>query len=77
MFKIQAIILLCCFKLSSIEANCQTYIEKDKKAIYFVGRSTNFKAGIIAKEFNTIDTTLTHIGIGIFINEALKIYNVS
>jgi hypothetical protein len=77
MFKIQAIILFCCLVLLSIECSCQIYLEKDQKALYFVGRSTSFKAGIIAKEFNSIDTTLTHIGIGMFINDTLKIYNVS
>jgi hypothetical protein len=45
--------------------------------VYIVGRSTKRKKDIIAKEFNIINKTLTHIGVGIFENNMLRIYSIS
>ena len=76
MFKIQALILVTLLTFTN-DALSQAYPKWDNQHIYLVGRSTSFKAGVIAKEFNIKDTMLTHIGLGIFINDTFKIYNVS
>ncbi len=77
MYKIQTLILIWLFVYFPFNSHSQIPKIKSVNKIFFVGRSTNFKAGIIAKEFNICDTTLTHVGIGIYSNDTLKVYNVS
>ena len=77
MFKIRIIAICLILLLLTIESNCQNNIKWSNKMIYFVCRGTSHKVGLIAKEFNLKDSSLTHIGLGIFINDSLKIFNVS
>ena len=48
-----------------------------KNAIYFVGRGTLSKKELIGDRFNKYNKQLTHLGLGIVINDTLMIYNVS
>lgn len=48
-----------------------------ENAIYLVCRSSKQKISFIAKDFNLLDSLITHIGIGIFENNELVVYNVS
>lgn len=45
--------------------------------IYLICRGTKNKQNLIAKNFNITNKEITHIGIGIYENESLKIFNVS
>lgn len=46
-------------------------------SIYIVGRSTEHKLNIIARDFNLKNPSLTHIGIGLLQDSSFKIYNIS
>lgn len=48
-----------------------------KNEIYIFARSTESKINIIAEDFNLRDKFITHLGIGYFENDSIKIYNVS
>lgn len=65
--------LLILIKLSTLAQKSKL----KKNYIYFVCRSTKYKNEIIAKDFNIKDTIITHIGLGIYLNNELSIYNVS
>ena len=58
----------------SFSSNCQVF---KKNAIYFVGRGTLSKKELIGDRFNQYNKQLTHLGLGIVINDTLMIYNVS
>lgn len=45
--------------------------------VYLICRGTRNKQNFIAKQFNTINTEITHIGVGIYENKVLKIFNIS
>ena len=55
-------------------SRCQTYSENK---IYLVGRGTLSKKKLIGDGFNLKNNNLTHIGIGVFDNNEMMIYNVS
>ena len=58
--------------------NISTYSQNfKKKSIYLVCRGTLSKKELIGEKFNMSNKNITHIGIGLFINNQMKIYNVS
>lgn len=58
--------------------NISTYSQDFKKnSIYLVCRGTLSKKDLIGEKFNLSNKNITHIGIGLYINNQLKIYNVS
>jgi hypothetical protein len=67
--------LLLCIILTPVLLNSQIIFKKD--AIYIFARSTEHKVNIIAEDFNLQDKQITHIGIGYFENDSIKIFNVS
>ena len=69
--KLKTILFLLILSFSS---NCQVF---KKNAIYFVGRGTLSKKELIGDRFNQYNKQLTHLGLGIVINDTLMIYNVS
>jgi hypothetical protein len=46
-------------------------------SLYIICRGTKSKAGVIAKQFNIIDSVVTHVGIGYIDEGVLKIVNVT
>ena len=66
---------LFCIILTPVLLNSQILFKKD--AIYIFARSTEHKVNIIAEDFNLQDKQITHIGIGYFENDSIKIFNVS
>lgn len=77
---------LCLFLLSnnlSRAQRCNDISEQNlpvhftEEMIYIVCRGTKSKQGIISKNFNLLDKNITHIGIGIFIKNKFKVYNVT
>lgn len=48
-----------------------------KNTIYLVCRGTKKKSGLIAEKYNLNDRKSTHVGIGFFENDELKIYHVT
>lgn len=65
------------FFLSFFFANAQVPLLKNNNSIYIITRSTEHKRGIIAKDFNLLDSLSTHVGIGFLENDTLKLYNIS
>ena len=60
--------------IMSFSSYCQVF---KKNAIYFVGRGTLSKKELIGDRFNQYNKQLTHLGIGIVVNDTLIVYNVS
>ena len=58
----------------SITVQSQTF---RKNTIYILGRGTLSKKEFIGEKFNIENKNLTHLGLGLFVNDTLKIYNVS
>lgn len=52
-------------------------IKFEQKTIYIFCRGTKAKSGLIAEKFNSIDRKITHVGIGYYDKDELKIYNVT
>lgn len=52
-------------------------ISYSESSIYILGRSTTRKRRIIAGDFNIKDSLLTHIAIGLYQQQDLKIYNIT
>jgi len=48
----------------------------EKKFAYLIFRSTENKINIIAKDFNISDTLMTHVGLGIYFENKIMIYNI-
>ncbi|MEO7922659.1 MAG: hypothetical protein ABIR30_03215 [Chitinophagaceae bacterium] len=51
--------------------------EFSKKNIYLFCRGTKAKSGLIARNFNRADTSVTHVGIGFYDGESFRIFNVT
>ena len=68
-------LLMICILLISNIINAQVNYKKDN--IYIFARSTKSKVNFIAEDFNLNDKFITHIGIGYYENDTIKIYNVS
>lgn len=66
--------MICILLISNI-INAQVNYKKDN--IYIFARSTKSKVNFIAEDFNLNDKFITHIGIGYYENDTIKIYNVS
>lgn len=48
----------------------------EKKFVYLFFRSTENKINIIAKDFNINDTLMTHVGLGVYSENKIMIYNI-
>lgn len=48
----------------------------ENNQIYLVCRGTRSKSSLIAEKFNLIDTNITHVGLGMKINNNLFIYHI-
>ncbi len=66
--------MICILLISNI-VNAQVNYKKNN--IYIFARSTKSKVNFIAEDFNLNDKFITHIGIGYYENDTIKIYNVS
>lgn len=51
-------------------------IHKDRHAVFLVCRATKAKTNLITRTFNSRDSTITHVAIGIIRNGKFKIYSV-
>lgn len=61
----------------SIHLILNSQIKYNNNEVYIFARSTESKINIIAEDFNLKDKFITHIGIGYFENDSIKIFNVS
>lgn len=64
----------------SIDASSQDAfkdLKLEQHTIYLICRATRAKSGLIAEKFNSMDKKITHVGIGYFDTDGLKIYNVT
>lgn len=52
-------------------------ISYSESSIYILGRSTTRKRRIIARDFNVNNPLLTHIAIGLYQQQELRIYNIT
>lgn len=52
-------------------------VSYSESSIYILGRSTTSKRRIIARDFNIQNPLLTHIGIGLYQHQRLRIYNIT
>lgn len=52
-------------------------VSYSESSIYIFGRSTTRKRRIIARDFNIQNPLLTHIGIGLYQQQKLRIYNIT
>lgn len=62
-----------CFSQNQFPINYK-FVEND---CYIIARGTTSKQEFISKKFNSINDSITHIGIGLFYNKAFKIFNVN
>lgn len=57
---------------------CSFYMPKlQENTLYIFCRGTATKSGFVAKQYNIIDTQITHTGIGYFKNGVARIYHVT
>lgn len=62
---------------SSISISQVPIINFNEDECYIIARGTKSKQSFISKQFNIINDSITHIGIGIKLKDSFKIFNVN
>lgn len=69
--------MLLFFAINIFSQNRIQDLKFEQHTIYIVCRGTKAKSGLIAEKFNSTDKNITHVGIGYYDKNELKIYNVT